>query len=88
MTHDGDYIDSCNSDLSGTGSSVGIATGYGLYGPGIEFRWRRNFPHLSRPTLGPSQPPAQWVPVISRGKKRPWRDAEPSPPSSAVVMKG
>jgi hypothetical protein len=40
------------------GSSVGIAIGYGLGGAGIEFRWGRYFPHLSRPALGPTQPPA------------------------------
>ena len=34
---------------SGPGSGVGIATGYGLDGPGIESRWRRDFPQLSRP---------------------------------------
>jgi len=28
-----------------------------------------------------------WVPGITRGKERPRRDADPSPPSSAVVMK-
>jgi hypothetical protein len=28
-------------------SSVGIATCYGLDGPGIESRWRRDFQHLS-----------------------------------------
>ena len=28
---------------------VGIATGYGLDGPGIESQWGRDFPHLSRP---------------------------------------
>ena len=33
-----------------------VATGYGLNGPGIESWWGRNFPHLSRPALGPSQP--------------------------------
>ena len=31
----------------GPGSSVGIATGYGLGGSGIESRWGRDFPHLS-----------------------------------------
>ena len=38
--------------ISGPGSSVGIAIGYGLDGLGIEFRWGRDFPHLSRPALG------------------------------------
>ena len=42
-------------------SSVGIATAYGLDVPGIEFRWGRDFPHLSRPALRPTQPPVQWV---------------------------
>jgi len=30
-------------------SSVGIATRYGLDGQGIEYRWGRDFPHMSRP---------------------------------------
>jgi hypothetical protein len=38
-------------------SSVCIATRHGLDGPGIESRWGRNFPHLSRPALGLTQPP-------------------------------
>ena len=41
------------------GSIVGIATGYGLDGPGIEFRWGRDFPHRSRSALGSTQPPVQ-----------------------------
>jgi hypothetical protein len=51
----------------GPDSSVGIATRYGLEDPGIESRWWRDFPHPSRPTLGPAQPPIQWVSGLSRG---------------------
>ena len=80
------YTNVCT--ISGPGSSVGIANGYGLDSPGIESWWGRDFPHLSRPAPGPTQPPVQWVPGLSRGKERPERDADPSRPSSAVVMKG
>ena len=41
----------------GRDSLVGIATAYGLDGSVIESRWRRDFPHLSRPALRPTQPP-------------------------------
>jgi hypothetical protein len=49
---------------------VGIATLYGLDGPGIEPRWGRAFQQFSTPDqtgLGPTQPPVQWVPGHSRG---------------------
>jgi hypothetical protein len=52
--------------MVGWDSSVGIATRYGLNGPGIESRWGRDFSHPSRPALGPTQPPIQWVPSLSR----------------------
>jgi hypothetical protein len=81
-------INHAQPNSCGPGSVVGIATGYGLDGLGIESRWEEgDFPHLSRPALGPIQPPLQWVPGLSRGNERPGRNANPSPPSSAVVMK-
>jgi hypothetical protein len=60
---------------------VGIATRYGLDGPGLEFRWGRDFPHPSRPALGPIQPPVQRVP----GVKRQERGVDHPPTSSAEV---
>jgi hypothetical protein len=71
----------------GRDSSVGIATDYGLDGPGIESRWRRDFSHTSRPALGPTQRPVQWAPGLSPGVKRPRRGADHPPPSSAEVKK-
>jgi hypothetical protein len=48
----------------GRDSVVGIATRYGLDGPGIESQWGRDFPHPSRPVLGPTHLPVKWVPVL------------------------
>jgi len=51
--------------VSGPGSSVGIATGYGLEDTGIESRWGRDFPNLCRPALGLTQSPMQCLPGLS-----------------------
>jgi hypothetical protein len=48
-------------------SAVGIATRYGLDGPGIESRWNTDFLHLSISTLQPTQPPIRWAPGLFRG---------------------
>ena len=63
----------------GRDSSVGIATRYGLDGPGIESRWWRDFTHPSRPAFGPIHPPLQWVSGPSQGVKRPGRGADSHP---------
>jgi hypothetical protein len=68
-------------------SSVGIATRYGLDDPGIESRWRRDFPHPFRPALG-----AHSVSYTIRtgsfpGVKRPGRGVDHPPPKLAPKLK-
>ena len=70
----------------GRDSAVDIVTGYGLDSPGIEFRRRRGFPHLSRPALGSTQLFIQWVTGLP-GLKRLGRDVHHPLPSSAEVKK-
>ena len=62
-------LDTAYINFVGRDSSVGIATRYGLDGPGIEPRWGRDLPHPSRPALGPTQPPIKWVPGLFPGGK-------------------
>ena len=69
----------------GSGISVGIATDYGLDGPGASPGGDEIF-RPSRPALGPTQPLVKWAPGLSRGKVRPGRAADHSPLSSAAVM--
>ena len=77
LTH---YLFKC-----GPGISVGIATSYGLDGPGIESRWGgeifRTCP--DRP-WGPLSLLYNGYRVFPGGKERPGRHTDPSPPSSAV----
>jgi hypothetical protein len=71
--------------------SVGIATDYGLDNRMIGVRIPAGagnflFTTASRPALGPTQPPFQWVPgALSLGVKRPGREADHSPPSNREV---
>ena len=72
--------------MYGPGSSVGIATDYGLNGPGIESLWGRDFPPVQ---TGPGAHPASCkmgTGSFPGGKVRPGRAADHSPPSSAAVM--
>ena len=70
----------------GSGSVVGIATAYGLDGSGIESQWGARF--SAHVQTGPEAHPAfctMGTGSFPRGKVRPGRDADPSPPSSAEV---
>jgi hypothetical protein len=74
-----DDDDDNNNSNNGRDSVVSIATRYGLDGPGIECRWGRDFPHPSTPTVGLTQPPTQWVPVLFPGLKRSGRGVDNTP---------
>jgi hypothetical protein len=52
--HDAESLRHTFTIYVGRDSSVGIATCYGLDGPGIESRWGRDFSHPSRPAHPPS----------------------------------
>ena len=66
-------------------SSVGIATDYGLDGPGSNPGGDEIF-RPSRPALGPTQPPVQWVEVLLRGRGGRGVGLTPLPTSSAEVL--
>ena len=68
------------------GSSVGIATDYGLDGPGIESRWGEIFRTRPDRPWGPLSLLYNGYRVFPEGKVRPGRAADHSPPSSVAVM--
>jgi len=75
----------CTHMLCGQGSSVGIATDYGLDGPGSN----PSGDEISARPYRPWGPPSllyNGYRVFPGGKVRPGRAAEHSPPSGAVVM--
>jgi hypothetical protein len=63
-------------------SLVGIATGYGLGGPGIESLWGGDVSLTSRLALGPTQPPVKWVFPVGTW---PGHGVDHTPPSGAEV---
>jgi len=74
--------------VCGSGSVVGIATGHGLDGPGIDPGGGEIFRTCPDRPWGPPSLLYNGYRVFPGGKGRPGRDAGPSPPSSAVVKKG
>jgi hypothetical protein len=70
-------------------NSVRLRAGRLDDGGSIPGRGERIFPvaSVSRPALGSTQPPVQWVPggPFPGAKARPGRDPDHSPPSSADV---
>jgi hypothetical protein len=84
---------SCLTSDGNRDSAVAIAAGYVLDDRvvGIQVPMRSRIfssPRHPRPVLGPTIPHIQWVPgALSPGVKRPGREADHSPPASAVVKK-
>jgi len=73
--------------FSWPGSAVGIATGYGLDGPGSNPGGGEIFHTSPDRSWGSPSLLYNGYRVFPGGKERPGRDADPSPPSIAAVKK-
>ena len=73
--------------MSGHDNVVGIATRYGLDGPGFKARWERVSSDLSKPAPRFIQLPLQGVPRFFSEIKRPGRCTD-HPLSSVKVLYG
>jgi len=71
----------------GPGSSVGIATGYGLEGPGSNTGGGARFSAPIQTARGPPSLLDNGYRDFPGGKGRPGRDADPLLPSSAVATR-
>ena len=71
----------------GTDSVFGIASGYGLDGPGIESPWGEIFRTCPDRPWGPPSLLYNGYRVFPGGKEWPGRDVDPSLPSNALVKK-
>jgi len=72
--------------FTGRDSTVGIVTRYGPDGPVIGSRCGEgDFPHPSRPDLGSTQPPIQWLPDRSGCKTAGTRLDHPLRPRLEVI---
>jgi hypothetical protein len=65
---------------------AGNVARYSNFGTSLKYLLATFMLSVSRPILGPTQPHLQWVPGAPfLGVKRPGREADHSPPSSAEV---
>jgi hypothetical protein len=79
------HSETCVVNLVNVGNSAGIATGYGLDGPGIESGGTEIFLTCPDRPWGPPSLLYNGCRVFPGGRKRPGRDADLSIDSSAEV---
>ena len=67
------------------GIAQSVETRYGLNGPRIESRCGLDFPHPSRPALGPTQTAVQWLPSFCPRGRATGAYRQPTTLSSAEI---